>query len=101
MSGNWLLLPVYKTCKAIKICNTYKIFKICMAVLLALMLLLSGCAGAGDGGRSEDRNNSGGAELTGAGISSGSAAEGDAAAGREPDSDNGAASESERGSFRK
>lgn len=95
MSGNWLLLPVYKTCKAIKICNTCKIFKICMAVLLALMLLLSGCAGAGDGGRSEDRNNSGGAELTGAGISSGSAAEGDAAAGREPDSDNGAASESE------
>ena len=66
-----------------------------MAVLLALMLLLSGCAGAGDGGRSEDRNNSGGAELTGAGISSGSAAEGDAAAGREPDSDKEAASESE------
>ena len=95
MSGNWLLLPVYKTCKAIKICNTYKTFKICMAVLLALMLLLSGCAGAGDGGRSEDRNNSGGAELTGAGISSGSAAEGDAAAGREPDSDKGAVSESE------
>ena len=91
MSGNWLLLPVYKTCKAIKICKTHKSSKICMAVVLALMLLLSGCAGAGDRGGAEDRKNSGASELSGSGVSSGSAVGGDTAADREADSDKGTA----------